>query len=101
VPLPPSSTLFPYTTLFRSKDAGTKYANDVKEVIDFATPGKVAGFIAESIQGVGGFVEFPEGYLKGVYEHVRAAGGVCIADEVQTDRKSTRLNSSHLPISEA
>src|SRR5476649_1157105 len=65
-------------------DAGKKYAADVKEVIDFATPGKVAGFIAESIQGVGGFVEFPSGYLKHAYEHVRAAGGVCIADEVQT-----------------
>lgn len=65
-------------------DAGRKYANDVKEVIDFATPGKVAGFIAESIQGVGGFVEFPQGYLKDVYGYVRAAGGVCIADEVQT-----------------
>jgi alanine-glyoxylate transaminase/(R)-3-amino-2-methylpropionate-pyruvate transaminase len=65
-------------------DAGKKYAADVKEVIDFATPGKVAGFIAESIQGVGGFVEFPQGYLKQTYEYVRAAGGVCIADEVQT-----------------
>ncbi|MSU56992.1 MAG: aminotransferase class III-fold pyridoxal phosphate-dependent enzyme [Pedosphaera sp.] len=65
-------------------DAGKKYAADVKEVIDYATPGKVAAFIAESIQGVGGFVEFPQGYLKNVYEHVRAAGGVCIADEVQT-----------------
>ena len=65
-------------------DAGKKYADDVKNLIDYATPGKVAGFIAESIQGVGGFVEFPEGYLKNTYEHVRAAGGVCIADEVQT-----------------
>jgi alanine-glyoxylate transaminase/(R)-3-amino-2-methylpropionate-pyruvate transaminase len=65
-------------------EAGRKYADDVKELIDFATPGKVAAFIAESIQGVGGFVEFPEGYLKQAYEHVRAAGGVCIADEVQT-----------------
>lgn len=65
-------------------DAGRKYAADVKEVIDYATSGKVAGFIAESIQGVGGFVEFPQGYLKHTYEHVRAAGGVCIADEVQT-----------------
>src|SRR5262249_54019476 len=53
-------------------------------LIDYATPGKLAGFIAESIQGVGGFVEFPQGYLKQVYEHVRAAGGVCIPDEVQT-----------------
>src|SRR6188474_80156 len=65
-------------------DAGRKYADDVKSLIDYATPGKIAGFIAESIQGVGGFVEFPQGYLKEVYEHVRAAGGVCIADEVQT-----------------
>src|SRR6266436_1363945 len=65
-------------------DAGKKYAADVKNLIDYATPGKVAGFIAESIQGVGGFVEFPENYLKYAYEHVRAAGGVCIADEVQT-----------------
>jgi alanine-glyoxylate transaminase/(R)-3-amino-2-methylpropionate-pyruvate transaminase len=65
-------------------DAGRKYADDVKNLIDYATPGKVAAFIAESIQGVGGFVEFPQGYLKEVYEHVRAAGGVCIADEVQT-----------------
>lgn len=65
-------------------DAGRKYADDVKNLIDYATPGKVAGFIAESIQGVGGFVVFPDGYLKHVYEHVRGAGGVCIADEVQT-----------------
>src|SRR3954463_4271904 len=65
-------------------DAGRKYADDVKNLIDYATPGKVAGFVAESIQGVGGFVVFPDGYLKHVYEHVRAAGGVCIADEVQT-----------------
>lgn len=64
-------------------DAGKKYADDVKAVIDFATPGNVAGFIAESIQGVGGYVVFPDGYLKHAYEHVRAAGGVCIADEVQ------------------
>ena len=65
-------------------DAGRKYADDVKSLIDYATPGKVAAFIAESIQGVGGFVVYPDGYLKHAYEHVRAAGGVCIADEVQT-----------------
>jgi alanine-glyoxylate transaminase/(R)-3-amino-2-methylpropionate-pyruvate transaminase len=65
-------------------DAGRKYAEDVKQVIDYTTPGKVAAFIAESIQGVGGFVVFPDGYLKQTYEYVRAAGGVCIADEVQT-----------------
>ncbi len=77
---------YPYRGPFGYDDpqAGHKYANDVKELIEYATPGKVAGFIAESIQGVGGFVEFPEGYLQETYEHIRAAGGVCIADEVQT-----------------
>src|ERR1041385_304565 len=75
----------PYRGAFGRNDpeAGKKYAADVKQLIDFATPGQVAGFIAESIQGVGGVVVFPEGYLKHAYEHVRAAGGVCIADEVQ------------------
>ena len=65
-------------------DAGKKYAADVKNLLDYGTPGQVAAFIAESIQGVGGCVVFPDGYLKNAYEHVRAAGGVCIADEVQT-----------------
>ncbi len=65
-------------------DAGRHYAADVKSVIDYATPGQIAAFIAESIQGVGGTVVFPDGYLRHAYEITRAAGGVCIADEVQT-----------------
>ena len=65
-------------------DAGKKYAADVKNLLDFATSGQIAAFIAESIQGVGGCVVFPDGYLKHVYEHVRGAGGLCIADEVQS-----------------
>ena len=65
-------------------EAGRRYADDVGDLIKYATPGRVAGFIAETIQGVGGTVVMPEGYLKRVYATVRAAGGVCIADEVQT-----------------
>jgi alanine-glyoxylate transaminase / (R)-3-amino-2-methylpropionate-pyruvate transaminase len=65
-------------------DAGKNYAADVKQVIDYTTSGRVAAFIAESIQGVGGVIVFPDGYLQHAYEHVRAAGGVCIADEVQS-----------------
>jgi alanine-glyoxylate transaminase / (R)-3-amino-2-methylpropionate-pyruvate transaminase len=64
-------------------DAGRKYAADVKDLLNFATSGQIAAFIAESIQGVGGCVVFPDDYLKHAYEHVRAAGGLCIADEVQ------------------
>jgi len=64
-------------------EAGKKYAQELKELIDFGTPGKIAGFFAESIQGVGGVVVFPDGYLKHAYQIARDAGGVCIADEVQ------------------
>jgi alanine-glyoxylate transaminase/(R)-3-amino-2-methylpropionate-pyruvate transaminase len=75
----------PYRGPFGREDpeAGRKYAADVKQVIDYTTSGKIAAFLAESIQGVGGVVVFPDGYLPHAYEHARAAGGLCIADEVQ------------------
>lgn len=43
----------------------------------------IAGFIAEPVFGNAGGLMLPDGYLAGVYERVRARGGVCIADEVQ------------------
>jgi len=64
--------------------AGKKYAADVDEVIRYSTPGTVAAFIAEPIQGVGGTVELPPHYLEHVYAAIRKAGGLCISDEVQT-----------------
>ena len=64
-------------------DAGKKYAADVEDLVRFGSSGRIAAFIAESIQGVGGTVVFPDGYLKHAYDHARAAGGLCIADEVQ------------------
>ncbi|KAI8475843.1 MAG: alanine-glyoxylate transaminase [Monoraphidium minutum] len=63
---------------------GKKYAEDVADVIRGATTGRVAGFFSETIQGVGGAVALADGYLPEAYRHVRDAGGVCIADEVQT-----------------
>jgi len=65
-------------------DAGRKYAADVQNLVAYGTPGRIAAFVAESIQGVGGVVVYPDGYLRHAYEHARAAGGLCIADEVQT-----------------
>ena len=65
-------------------EAGANYAADIQNLIQHATPGKVAGFFAEAIQGVGGSVVYPDRYLKHAYEYVRAAGGVCVCDEVQT-----------------
>ena len=66
--------------------AATKYAASVAEIIDGlrARARPLCGFIAESCPSVGGQIVFPDGYLSAVYSHVRAAGGVCIADEVQT-----------------
>lgn len=58
--------------------AGVKYARHVAEAFEGA-----AGFMAESVPSVGGQIVFPAGYLTAAYRHVRAAGGVCIADEVQ------------------
>ena len=43
----------------------------------------VAAFIAEPILGCGGQIEPPPGYLAAAFDHIRPAGGVCIADEVQ------------------
>ena len=65
-------------------EAGAKYAADIESLIQFATPGQVAGFFAESIQGVGGAIVYPDGFLENAYDHIRRAGGLCIADEVQT-----------------
>ena len=77
----------PYRGSFRGygRDAAQGYARSVAEAVeDLQAAGlPPAFFIAESIQGVGGQVIHPEGYLEAAYEIVRAAGGLCIADEVQ------------------
>ena len=65
-------------------DNGPAYAADVPNLIATSTSGQVAAFFAETIQGVGGALPLATGYLKPVYEAVRAAGGLCVADEVQT-----------------
>jgi 4-aminobutyrate aminotransferase-like enzyme len=57
---------------------------DLEETIATTTNGRIAAFMAEPIQGVGGFIVPPEEYFKRVEPIVRAAGGVFIADEVQT-----------------
>ncbi|NJL28171.1 MAG: aminotransferase class III-fold pyridoxal phosphate-dependent enzyme, partial [Thermoanaerobaculia bacterium] len=62
-------------------EAGRKYAAQVAEML--ARGVAPAAFIAESLPSVGGQIVFPPGYLAEVYREVRAAGGVCIADEVQ------------------
>ncbi len=61
-----------------------KCARDIEELIRTTTTGQIAGFLAEPIQGVGGFVTPPKEYFQIAVEIVRRYGGVFICDEVQT-----------------
>ena len=65
-------------------DCGIKCASDIEELIQTTTSGEIAGFIAEPIQGVGGFITPPPEYFEIAVEIVRRYGGVFICDEVQT-----------------
>jgi 4-aminobutyrate aminotransferase-like enzyme/Ser/Thr protein kinase RdoA (MazF antagonist) len=77
-----------YRGLYRSDDpqAALKYAGHVEDIIrKLLDKGMgLAGFIAETCPSVAGQIFLPAGYLSEVYRHVHTAGGVCIADEVQT-----------------
>ncbi|MCB1022122.1 MAG: aspartate aminotransferase family protein [Bryobacterales bacterium] len=59
-------------------------ATDMKELIETSTSGKVAGLIAEPIQGVGGFITPPKEFFSIVVDIVKQHGGIFICDEVQT-----------------
>ncbi|HEU5260004.1 MAG TPA: aspartate aminotransferase family protein [Gemmatimonadales bacterium] len=59
-------------------------AADLRDVIRHATTGRVAAFIAEAIQGVGGVTHGAPNYLREAYSITHDHGGLCIADEVQT-----------------
>jgi alanine-glyoxylate transaminase/(R)-3-amino-2-methylpropionate-pyruvate transaminase len=63
---------------------GVACAEDVEEVIKTTTSGRIAAFLAEPIQGVGGYITPPPEYFKLVSEIVRHYGGLFISDEVQT-----------------
>ena len=76
----------PYRNPFSGtpEQIASRSAEDVAELIRYSTPGQVAAFISEPIQGAGGVTMGAPNYLPEVYDIVRAHGGVCIADEVQT-----------------
>jgi 4-aminobutyrate aminotransferase-like enzyme/aminoglycoside phosphotransferase (APT) family kinase protein len=62
--------------------AGDYYTRKAKQQID-ENNNEIAAFIAEPIVGCGGQVPLAKGYLKKVYETIRAQGGICISDEIQ------------------
>jgi len=81
VPLPDA-----YRGLFQGERTTIQYASFISEKIAKirSKRRKLAGFICESIISCGGQIELPKDYLAIAYDLVRKAGGVCIADEVQT-----------------
>ena len=74
-----------YRGPYRGQDAGGRYAQHVLEATQAveANGRRTAAFIAESLLGCGGQIVLPQNYLAEAFRHVRQAGGVCIADEVQ------------------
>ncbi|GAB4318803.1 MAG: hypothetical protein Kow0059_12570 [Candidatus Sumerlaeia bacterium] len=76
----------PYRSAFSGtpEEIGARAAEEVHTLIRFGTPGRVAAFIAEPMQGVGGVTYGTPNYYQQVYSIVRRHGGLCIADEVQT-----------------
>ncbi len=83
VPLPDA-----YRGPYKASDpqAGAQYARHLQLAIDEMNTKSqnIAGFIAETFPSVGGQILPPDDYFKFAYQSVRAAGGICIADEVQT-----------------
>jgi len=77
----------PYRGKYKGNTPATTqdYVESVKNTISALTKvgKKPSAFICESLQGVAGQIIMPDGYLSSVYQAVRNAGGVCIADEVQ------------------
>jgi alanine-glyoxylate transaminase/(R)-3-amino-2-methylpropionate-pyruvate transaminase len=67
-----------------AEEVASKSAADIRQLIRYSTPGKVAAFIAEPIQGVGGVTRGAPNYFREAYSVIREYGGLCIADEVQT-----------------
>jgi 4-aminobutyrate aminotransferase-like enzyme/Ser/Thr protein kinase RdoA (MazF antagonist) len=74
-----------YRGAYTGPEAAAQYAEEITALLDSAEgPGDdLAAFISEPVIGNAGGIVPPTGYLASVYEHVRARGGLCIADEVQ------------------
>jgi len=81
IPLPD-----PFRGRYRGDDSGPKYAAHAQKIIEHlkVIDEQIAGFIGEPIISCGGQITPPPNFFKEVYNSVREAGGLCIADEVQT-----------------
>jgi 4-aminobutyrate aminotransferase len=77
-----------YSSLYGRYEKDAEFAKacaeDMRDLIRTATTGHVAALIAEPVQGVGGFIELPPEYIRGVKEVLDETGILYISDEVQT-----------------
>jgi 4-aminobutyrate aminotransferase len=77
-----------YSSLYNRYERDAEFAKacaeDMRDLIRTATTGHVAALIAEPVQGVGGFIELPPEYIRGVKEVLDETGILYISDEVQT-----------------
>ena len=71
-----------YQGLHRGEGAGEKYAKEFKRELD-SLDHSLCAFFSESIVSTGGQVPLAPGFLKLAFAMTRAAGGICISDEVQ------------------
>ncbi len=76
----------PYRSPFKGtpEEIASQSAADIRELIRYSTPGRIAAFMCEPMQGVGGVTYGAPNYLREAYAVAREHGGLCIADEVQT-----------------
>ena len=77
---------YPYRCPFKSpcdESCIDKFGDDLEDAIQTTTSGKPAAFLAETIQGVGGYVVPPPGYFQRAAEIIHSYGGLFICDEVQ------------------
>lgn len=78
-------------------DASNKYIDELKSLIQYSLPkGKIAGMIAESIQGVGGTVQFTKGYIREAAKLIRENGGVFISDEVELQNLFREISTKNI-----
>jgi 4-aminobutyrate aminotransferase-like enzyme/Ser/Thr protein kinase RdoA (MazF antagonist)/murein DD-endopeptidase MepM/ murein hydrolase activator NlpD len=88
---PPTTHVVPLPDAYRGpyrgygRDTGSRYAQHVRDVIAHCAHERqdIAALLVESLPGCAGQIVLPDGFLEEAFAHVRAAGGVCIADEVQ------------------
>ena len=73
-----------YRGIFGENAGADPYLGEIERVISSSTTGRIAGMLVESVQGYGGIIQMPRGYMSGAAERVRAAHGLYIADEVQS-----------------